>query len=95
MNMWIVASVALSLFSVWYVGRPLLEPLTEQSAESAAGAARLVLLDKKERALRALKDLELDFAMGKVSAQDFESSKQSLALEAAAVLEELSQHDKR
>lgn len=95
MSMWIVASAVLSLFSAWYIGRPLCDPLTEQSTENATGITRIALLDKKERALRALKDLELDFAMGKVSAQDFESSKQSLVLEAAAVLEELSQHDKQ
>jgi hypothetical protein len=92
---WIVASAALSLVSAWFIVKPWIESDARLTADGIASASLLALRDKKERALRSLKDLELDFAMGKVSAEDFESSKQALSLEAAAILEELSQHEQR
>jgi hypothetical protein len=95
MSMWIVASAVLSLLSVWFIGQPWFESSSSVTADGIGSARLLALLDKKERALRALKDLEIDFAMGKVSSDDFESSKQVLSLEAATILEELSQHDQR
>jgi hypothetical protein len=46
-------------------------------------------MDAKERSVGALRDLELDFAMGKVSAEDFESAKRTLTREVAAILAQL------
>jgi hypothetical protein len=44
--------------------------------------------------LRSLKDLELDYAMGKVSIEDFEPTKRALTLEIAAVLKELKDYER-
>ena len=87
MSVGVVASILLSLGVAWYV----LSPLLDQGAPLYGGAEGIdALSDKKERALRSLKDLELDFEMGKLSREDFDRLKSALSLEAAAVLEEIS-----
>lgn len=92
MNTWIVASAVLSIFIAWYIGRPLFDPIMASGAVRDGDRSYGALLDRKERALRALKDLELDFAMGKVSDEDFETAKRTLTIEATAILDELSKH---
>lgn len=89
MSIGIIASLILSLLVVWYV----LSPLFEGGVLNFGGAAQPEslgpLLDAKERALRALKDLEMDFAMGKLSQEDFMTSKGSVTAEIASILAEI------
>lgn len=44
------------------------------------------LLDSKERLLRALKDLEQDFSMGKIDEKELSQSRNELSLELAEIL---------
>lgn len=83
---------------VWFVLAPLFEvSLAGSAGDGAVAGAEAgvsatsygVLLDAKERSVGALRDLELDFAMGKVSAEDFESAKRTLTREVAAILAQL------
>lgn len=97
--MWVVASILLSVLVVWLTAAPLLNasfgglahngepsvPEKDQAEENSRG----ILLDVKERSLRTLKDLELDYAMGKLSREDYEQGKQSISLEIAGILGEL------
>jgi hypothetical protein len=74
------------------------EPLFEKTggavdASSAAAEAARRLLDSKERALRAIKDLELDFTMGKVSREDYDRSYAELSQEVGRILQELRGHE--
>lgn len=82
-----VLSVGVALYT--------LMPVLRQGVGEAsifASARDTELMDAKERTLRAIKDLELDFAMGKLSQDDFESSRSALAQEASNALQELKRH---
>lgn len=92
MSVWIILSLALSLVVGFFVSAPLVDPLLEGANESLEAESYATLKDSKERALRALKDLELDYTMGKVGREDFERSKQELSLEVAKILEEMRRH---
>jgi hypothetical protein len=87
--MWIVAAAVLVSLMVWFLLAPLFEPALSFPQSEDASDHRTSLLDAKERSVRALKDLELDFAMGKVGAEDFEHAKRALSAEVAGVLQEL------
>ena len=90
MSIWIGLSLLLSLALGAFLVAPLFEPLAMVDGPAAQPAdARARLLDSRERLLRAIKDLELDQTMGKVSREDFERGKGELALELAQVIEEL------
>lgn len=86
MTFGIIASLVLSLFVVWFVLSPLFEPSVPNYVAPPSDGALGPLLDAKERALRSLKDLELDFSMGKLSRDDFEQSRRALSAEVAAIL---------
>jgi hypothetical protein len=91
--MWMVAAVALVSLMTWFLLSPFFAASSSVSTSEGLGGERISLLDSKERAVRALKDLELDFAMGKVAAQDFEHSKRALTIEVAAILQKLREHE--
>jgi hypothetical protein len=94
MMVWIALSIALSVCLGLYLAAPLFErdaALVEGAGVSTEGSVRL--LDAKERALRALKDLELDFAMGKVSKDDYDRSYAELSGEVGRIISELSRHE--
>lgn len=90
---WIVLSLALSVCIGLYLMAPLFDQ--HQAFADAAVAAEVTrrLLDSKERALRAMKDLELDFTMGKVSREDYDRSHVELSHEVARILQELRSHE--
>ena len=86
MSLGIIASLILSLFVVWFVLSPLFEPVAQHYGAVSQGGGLGPLLDAKERALRSIKDLEMDFSMGKLSQEDFEQSRTALTAEVAAIL---------
>lgn len=93
----VAIGLALSLVLSLGVGLYLLAPFFESRgtlAEAQSAAAESVgrLVDSKERALRELKDLELDFDMGKISREDYERAKDELSIEVGRVLEKLRSH---
>lgn len=92
MSVWIILSVALSLIIGFFLSAPLFELSPQGADESLEVESYATLKDSKERALRALKDLELDYTMGKVGRDDFERSKQELSVEVAKILEEMRRH---
>jgi hypothetical protein len=89
MSIGIIGSLILSLFVVWYVLSPLFETALSNFGVATQPGTLGPLFDAKERALRSLKDLEMDFSMGKVSQEDFEQSKRSLSSEVAEILAEI------
>ena len=86
-----------ALACVVFVARPLLR----QGREDAAGApspeeeARLRLLEERDRALAALKELEFDHRTGKISDEDYRALVGSLRRAAGEALKALEHEDRQ
>jgi len=78
----------LSLLCVGAILRPL---LVNQTAlpESSQDLASKGLVEQKERFVQVLKDLELDFATGKLTQDDYTQMRNSISLELAGILKKL------
>jgi hypothetical protein len=84
----IVLALVFSACVAFFLVAPYFDPAFAGSSHYSQTGSPLSLLDSKERALRALKDLEFDRSMGKVSDEEFARAKQELLQEVAAILEE-------
>ena len=87
----VVVSIAWAFVVAWLLMRPHLHPaegvsLAEENPELVS------LADQKARCLQVLKDLELDYAMSKISAQDNEQTKAQIKSELSTILTKLDQH---
>ena len=83
----VLVLVALAVTVVALVAWPLVR---ERTAETTApDAQRLALLERRDAALQALQDLELDHRAGKLTDEDAEQERQILRDEAVAALAEL------
>ena len=89
MTFGIIASLALSLLVAWLLISPLLDTGGRSGPAPSSYGEAAALLDAKERSLRAIKDLELDFSMGKLSQDDFDRSKEALSLELLSILDRI------
>ncbi len=68
---------------------PLVSPETAEESEQVVGRARAVLEREKSLVLRSIKELEFDFAMGKVSKNDFEDMSGRLRARAIGLIRQL------
>jgi len=85
----VMLGAVLVLAVALFVAAPLFQPLRE-SPEDADGGARERWLRQKRQALEAIKDIELDHRMGKLSDDDLIAMRrrfEAQALEAMAALE--------
>jgi len=80
MTMWLLVAFAFTATVAWIALTPLVIGSGARTIESDSDHQ---VDDAKERVLRALRDLDLDFKMGKISAEEFEAAKRSLSQEAA------------
>jgi hypothetical protein len=89
----IVLAALLALGCVLAVALPFLrEPETQEdrlNAPDEATRRRLALVEERDRALAALRELELDHRTGKVSDEDYRALHASLRRQAAAALADL------
>jgi hypothetical protein len=89
----LVAGVALAALVVVLVAWPFLrEPATDDDrldAPTDAEEARLSLIEERDHALAALKELELDHRMGKITDEDYGREIGPLRQAAAAALRAL------
>ncbi|MGH3022067.1 MAG: hypothetical protein ACRDNI_00290 [Gaiellaceae bacterium] len=86
----------LTVLCVVFVARPLLRSGSEEApAVGPDEDARLRLLESRDRALAALKDLEFDHRTGKISDDDYRALVGPLRREAAEVLRALEHEDGR
>jgi len=85
-SLWALIFGGVVLFLAW----PLLWP-----APSAAtgGETEAYLLARKEEAYAALKDIELDYQMGKLSEEDYIELREKYRLEALALLDQIEKGD--
>ena len=93
MTLALVLGAALALACVLFVARPfLLDPEAkddELDEPSPQERRRLELLERRDRALAALKELEFDHRSGKVSDEDYRSLVGELRRQAAEALRAL------
>ena len=89
----LILGAILALAVVVFVARPFLrEPAPASDALDELGAAeraRLDLIEERDRALAALKELEFDHRTGKVSDEDYRAQVGPLRRRAAEVLRAL------
>jgi hypothetical protein len=89
----LAAGVALAAIAVLLVALPFLrEPVTSDDrldAPTAAQAAMLTLVEQRDRALAALKELEFDHRTGKITDDDYRRELGPLRQAAAAALKAL------
>jgi hypothetical protein len=86
---WLVLAVVFSACVAFFLVTPYFDHALAGSSSDSPLSSKPSLSDGKERALRALKDLELDQSMGKISDEDFTRAKQELTRELAGILEEV------
>lgn len=96
MTVALVLAALLAVLCVVWVARPFLrepEPMDDTLAEPEA--RRLALLDERDRALAALKQLEFDHRTGTVSDEDYRAAVGGLRREAADAIRALDALDAR
>ena len=84
--MLLLSTILFSLAVAWFLVRP---HLAAESASVRAGDSPEmgILLDRKERYLQVLKDLQLDYDTKKISDTDYQQMRQSMGRDLAATLE--------
>jgi hypothetical protein len=90
MTVALVLAALLAVLCVVWVARPFLrEPEPEDDTLAEPEARRLALLDERDRALGALKQLEFDHRTGTVSDEDYRAAVGGLRREAADAIRAL------
>ena len=82
--MYLFAAVLLTLAINWWVVRPLFASFSDLQIAGSDEAQQL--LDHKQRCLQVLRDLELDFSTQKIGEHDFQTMKNQVSQELAAIL---------
>ena len=86
----LIAVIVLLVLAVGVVALVALPLTREQSVElTSPDARRLALLERRDEALQALQELELDHQAGKLTDADAERERRTLRDEAVAALAEL------
>jgi hypothetical protein len=80
---------ALAALAVVFVARPLLRESAQGDRTAPADDARVRLLEQRDRALAALKELEFDHRTGKVSDADYRALVGPLRRDVAGALQAL------
>jgi hypothetical protein len=89
-----IAAIVLVLLAVSVVALVAWPLVRERSVElTAPDAQRLALLERRDAALQALQDLDLDHQAGKLTDEDAERERRTLRDEAVATLAELERLD--
>lgn len=80
---------ALAVLAVAFVARPFLRESVRGEGPAPADDARIHLLEQRDRALGALKELEFDHRTGKISDADYRESVGTLRSQVAQALRAL------
>ena len=84
-----VASAGLAAAGFYRMMSPLVADLSSMAGEALSERSRAVLAREKGLVLRALKDLEFDRSMGKVSQADFDEMSARLRTRALVLMKQL------
>lgn len=87
----IVAGISMLALAVFVVAYPLFRPPTAQSRPAGASADEDLaeLLARRDGTYVALKELELDHEMGRLSSGDYQALRDQYRAQAVAILQEL------
>lgn len=83
------AALIYALRGLFSMVQALAQPSVESALRAGGGRARAELRDEKKRVLRAIKELDFDYGMGKLSKEDYESVRADYQMRAIAVMREL------
>lgn len=83
----LLVGLALLVLVVAYLARPVLERRGQRVSEEDHTLS--VLLARRDRVLSSLQDLDMDYAMGKILAGDYERQRRELVREGAGILRRL------
>jgi hypothetical protein len=84
-----VAIVLVMLVAFALVGWPLVGPARDSRRAPSGASAGSDLVDRRDAAYRAIKDLEFEYELGNLSESDYRSLRERYRSEAAAILREL------
>ena len=88
MSFAVVACFVLTLAVSWWVLRPHFDPSLSASSLSDA-PVQTTLQDQRERCVQVLKDLELDLATGKLSADEYARMRASVGHELLTIVDKI------
>jgi hypothetical protein len=91
----LLLGAALAVLAVVFVARPFLRESRQGEDPTPADDARMRLLEQRDRALAALKELEFDHRTGKVSDADYRALVGPLRREVAVALQALKPREER
>lgn len=90
---WVVLGAVLAAAAVVLVALPFLrEPTTDDDALEQPDDELIALVEERDRALAALKELEFDHRTGKIGDDDYRETLAPLRQEAAAALRALDRY---
>lgn len=81
--------------AVLYIAYPLLQEEKEGAAAADEQSTRDKVLQDKEEIIEVLRDIDMDFRMGKLSAQDYDLLKSDFENRAVGVFRELQSLQKK
>jgi NADH pyrophosphatase NudC (nudix superfamily) len=89
LNLWLTVIIAalLSLLAVYFAVAPLLRP--GRAAQLVEDDKLVELLGRKDATLRAIKDLEFDYHVGKMSEEDYQRHDQRLRRQAIGLIQQI------
>jgi len=93
-----VLAALLALSAIFFVGYPLLSSGVpdDKGARRSKGVESLVsLIKKKEESYRLIKDLEMDYKMGKLSLEDYQELEGRYKQEAIEILKRIDARDSK
>jgi hypothetical protein len=83
----------LFIAAIIYVAYPLVSDRVLLSFGDAGGSRREQLLNEKDEVISSLKDIEMDYRMGKLSLQDYTQLRVDFERRAADILKRLDETD--
>jgi hypothetical protein len=95
MDMALIIAPILFIATVIYVAYPLLREQEESLVDETEKTEREKALEEKEEVIVNLKDIEMDYRMGKLSAEDYLNLKADFEQQAVRVFQDLESLKKR
>jgi rubrerythrin len=93
-----VLEALLALSAIFFVGYPLVRPDVSNNRgakSSGKGEKRKSLIKKKEESYRLIKNLEMDYKMGKLSLEDYHELENRYKQEAIEILKKIEVQDSK
>ena len=81
-------------YVVWPLFRSRTDDLADRMPEEAGEGTTAELMDQRDLVIQALKDLEMDRAMGKLSEEDYQELDRKYRLDARRILARLGSDEK-